>query len=61
VVIGSFSRIFSHSHDAHDYEKTTLKPTTIGDGARIASHAIVLAGQNVAPGQSVGTFPEDDG
>jgi acetyltransferase-like isoleucine patch superfamily enzyme len=60
AVIGSFSRIFSHSHDAHDYEKVTLKPTTIGDGARIASHAIVLAGRNVGAGQSVGTFPVDD-
>ncbi len=60
VVIGSFSRIFSHSHDAHDHEKVTLRPTTIGDGARIASHAIVLAGRNVAPGQAVGTFPLDE-
>ncbi len=60
VVIGSFSRIFSHSHDAHDHEKVTLRPTTIGAGARIASHAIVLAGRNVAAGQAVGTFPLDD-
>jgi acetyltransferase-like isoleucine patch superfamily enzyme len=60
AVIGSFSRVFSHSHDAHDYEKVTLRPTTIGAGARIASHAIVLAGQNVAPGEKVGTFPVDE-
>ncbi len=60
VVIGSFSRIFSHSHDMHDFEKVTLRPTIIGAGARIASHAIVLAGRNVAEGQSVGTFPEDE-
>jgi acetyltransferase-like isoleucine patch superfamily enzyme len=59
VVIGSFSRIFSHSHDARDYEKVTLRSTTIGDGAHIASHAIVLAGQNVKPGEEVGTFPSD--
>jgi acetyltransferase-like isoleucine patch superfamily enzyme len=60
AVIGSFSRIFSHSHDAHDYEKVTLRTTTIGAGARIASHAIVLAGRNVAPGEKVGTFPVDE-
>jgi acetyltransferase-like isoleucine patch superfamily enzyme len=60
VVIGSFSRIFSHSHDAHDFEKVKLIPTSIGEGARIASHAIVLAGHNVGAGQLVGTFPVDD-
>jgi len=60
VVIGSFSRIFSHSHDAHDFDRVTLKPTTIGDGALIATHAIVLAGRNVGAGQAVGTFPLDE-
>jgi len=34
-------------------------PTVIGPGARIGSHAIVLAGQNVAPGETVGSFPTD--
>ena len=57
AVIGSYSRIYSFSHDAADYEKIRLQPTVIGDGAHIASHAIVLAGQNVAPGESVGSFP----
>jgi acetyltransferase-like isoleucine patch superfamily enzyme len=60
AVIGSFVRILSQSHDAHDYEKVRLIPTTIGEGARIASHAIVLAGRNVAPGEKVGNFPMDD-
>jgi len=60
VVIGSFSRIFSHSHDTHDFDRVRMRPTTIGDGARIATHAIVLAGQNVPAGASVGTFPEED-
>ncbi|HUB50552.1 MAG TPA: acyltransferase [Terracidiphilus sp.] len=59
VVIGSFSRIFSHAHDMRDYDKVTMRPTTIGDGAKIATHAIVLAGQNVPAGASVGTFPEE--
>jgi acetyltransferase-like isoleucine patch superfamily enzyme len=60
VVIGSFSRIFSHSHDAHNFEKITFRPTTIGNDARIATHAIVLAGHDVAPGEAVGIFPLDD-
>lgn len=57
AVIGSFSRIFSHSHDPADFEKVTLMPTKIGARARIASHAIVLAGHDVAEGEAVGTFP----
>ncbi len=57
AVIGSFSRIFSTSHDPEDFEKITLVPTRIGPRARIASHAIVLAGHHVAEGEAVGTFP----
>ena len=57
AVIGSFSRIFSTSHDPEDFEKITLVPTKIGPRARIASHAIVLAGHHVAEGEAVGTFP----
>ncbi len=57
AVIGSFSRIFSHSHDPEDYEKVTLLPTVIGARARIASHTIVLAGHHVAEGEAVGVFP----
>ena len=59
AVIGSYARVFSFSHDASDYEMVQLRPTSIGAGARIASHAIVLGGQNVAPGESVGSFPGD--
>ena len=59
AVIGSFARIYSHSHDPQDFDKVTLVPTVIGANARIASHAIVLAGQAVAPGEAVGSFPAD--
>jgi acetyltransferase-like isoleucine patch superfamily enzyme len=59
AVIGSFARVFSHSHNAENYEKVTLTPTVIGAGARIASHAIVLAGHHVADGEAVGAFPAD--
>ncbi|HUV68662.1 MAG TPA: hypothetical protein VMW15_03305 [Terracidiphilus sp.] len=57
AVIGSFARIFSHSHAPDDFERITLLPTTIGAHARIASHTIVLAGHHVAEGEAVGTFP----
>ncbi len=58
AVIGSFVRIFSHSYDPANYDQATLAPTSIGARARIASHAIVLGGQNVADGQIVGSFPQ---
>jgi acetyltransferase-like isoleucine patch superfamily enzyme len=59
AVIGSFARIYSHTHAPENYDRVTLVPTVIGPGARIASHAIVLAGQTVAAGEAVGSFPAD--
>jgi acetyltransferase-like isoleucine patch superfamily enzyme len=59
AVIGSFARIYSHSHAAHDYGEVTLAPTIIGPAARIASHAIVLGGRRVGSGELVGSFPAD--
>jgi len=59
AVIGSFARIYSHSHAAHDYGEVTLQPTVIGPAARVASHAIVLAGQRIAAGELVGSFPAE--
>jgi len=59
AVIGSYARIYSITHSAANFETVTLTPTVIGDGARIASHAIVLGGQTVAPGEAVGSFPAD--
>lgn len=57
AVIGSFARIYSQSYASDDPEKVTLARTNIGDHARIASHAIVLAGHHVADGEAVGSFP----
>jgi acetyltransferase-like isoleucine patch superfamily enzyme len=59
AVIGSFARIYSHTHAADNYETVKLVPTEIGEGARIASHAIVLGGQKVGTGEAVGSFPAD--
>jgi acetyltransferase-like isoleucine patch superfamily enzyme len=59
AVIGSFARVYSHTHNPQNYDQVTLTPTVIGPGARIGSHAIVLAGQTVAPGEDVGNFPSD--
>lgn len=57
VVIGSFARIFSHGYASNDIDRVKLMPTTVGDGARIGSHTILLGGQNVGPGEVVGSYP----
>lgn len=57
AVIGSYARIYSQSYDSGNFESVHLKPTVIGERARIASHAIVLAGQDVREGEVVGAFP----
>ncbi|MGD0730773.1 MAG: acyltransferase [Terracidiphilus sp.] len=59
AVIGSFARVYSHTHNPDNFDEVTLVPTVIPPGARIGSHAIVLAGQTIAPGESVGAFPTD--
>ncbi|MDR3751710.1 MAG: acyltransferase [Terracidiphilus sp.] len=57
AVIGSFARVYSLTHAPDNFDEVTLVPTHIGDGARIGSHAIILAGQVIAPGDDVGRFP----
>lgn len=57
AVIGSFARIFSHSYSNDATGDVRLQPTTIGDGARIGSHEIIMGGTNVAPGEVVGHYP----
>ena len=59
AVIGSYARVYSHTHAQEDYDKVTLVPTEIGPGARIGSHTIVLAGTKVGAGEIVGSFPAD--
>ena len=57
AVIGSFARVYSHAHAEHNFAEVSLIPTVVGPAARIASHAIVLAGQSVGAGALVGSFP----
>jgi len=57
AVIGSFARIFSHGYSSNDIDQVKLMPSTIGDRARIGSHTILLGGQNVGPGEVVGSYP----
>jgi len=59
AIIGSFARVYSQTYAPGNYDQVTLVPTVIGPGARIGSHAIVLAGQHVAAGEAFGSFPSD--
>lgn len=60
AVIGSFARVYSHSHiDTGNFDEVTLEPTEIGAGARIASHAIVLGGSRIESQAVVGNFPTE--
>jgi acetyltransferase-like isoleucine patch superfamily enzyme len=59
AVIGSFARVFSHIHLPDDPDCVKLAPVEIGEGARIGSHEIVMAGSKIAPGAVVGRFPAD--
>jgi acetyltransferase-like isoleucine patch superfamily enzyme len=58
-VIGSYARVYSQVHN-RQMEDVRLQTTVIGERARIGSHEIVLAGQNVADGTMVGSFPAED-
>jgi len=60
AIIGSYARIYSQVHSQKQYDDVRLEATIIGERARIGSHAIVLAGQNVPDGGMVGTFPSED-
>ena len=59
AIIGSFARVYSHTHHYEQFDQVRLEPTVIGDRAHIASHTVVLAGQHVAAGQTLGHFPGD--
>ena len=57
AVIGSFARILSHSHSKEDFDRVTIQPTEIGDGARIGSLSIVKGGSKIGANEVVGEFP----
>lgn len=57
AVIGSYARIYSHTYAPDDYDKVDLKPTEIGAGARIGSHAIIHGGSRIGDREIVGEFP----
>ena len=57
AVIGSYARVFSHSHSPDNFDEVAILPTEIGEGARIGSHAIVQGGSKIGAHQVVGEFP----
>ena len=59
AVIGSFARVYSHVHN-QSMDEVRLEQTVIGENARIGSHEIVMGGQHIADGATVGSFPGED-
>jgi acetyltransferase-like isoleucine patch superfamily enzyme len=59
AIIGSFTRILSHSYAAQSDGPIRFTATRIGEGARIGSHEIILAGTQVPAGAMVGSFPAE--
>ena len=59
AVVGSFARVFSHSYSAQDGGPVRLTATSIGDGAHIGSHEIILAGTQVPATATIGSFPSE--
>ena len=58
AVMGSYARS-TRTSAPDNFDQVALVATEIGEGARIGSHSIVLAGQKVAPGEAVGSFSAD--
>ncbi len=54
VSISDYANIYTHDHHVLDIGHIAMKPTTIGDGARITYHATVLAGAHVGEDAIVG-------
>ena len=52
--VSDFVNVYSHGHHIHDARDVNTARTVIGDGVRIAYHATVLAGVNLAPDSMVG-------
>jgi len=54
AVVGTYARIYTHTHDESEYDKVIIAPTSIGARARIGAHTTVLAGTQMPEGSIVG-------
>jgi acetyltransferase-like isoleucine patch superfamily enzyme len=53
-VIGTYARIYTHTHEVNDYDQVIFAPTSIGARARIGAHTTVLAGTQMPEAAIVG-------
>ncbi len=54
AVVGTYARIYTHTHDRQQYDRVIFAPTTIGARARVGAHTVVLAGTELGEGEIVG-------
>lgn len=52
--VSDYTNVYSHSHHVSDGREVRTPPTVIGDRVRIAYHATILAGVNLAADSMVG-------
>lgn len=52
--LSDYVNIYSHDHSALDIRDVSIKPTVIGEGARLTYHSTVLAGRVLEPDSMVG-------
>ena len=52
--VSDFVNVYSHSHHISEGRDVRTPRTVVGDGVRIAYHATVLAGINLAPNSMIG-------
>lgn len=52
--VSDFANVYSHSHDISDAQRVRAPQTVVGDGVRIAYHATVLAGTELAADSMIG-------
>ena len=54
--ISDFAHVYTHSHDVHEQADISLRPTTIGPGARLTYHSTVLGGSSVGENAMLASF-----
>lgn len=52
--VSDYANVYSHTHDISEGRHISTPATVIGDGVRIAYHATILAGLDLAPGSMIG-------
>jgi acetyltransferase-like isoleucine patch superfamily enzyme len=56
VSLSDYVNVYSHAHDVMDINDVTIARTSIGDGARMTYHSVLLSGMTVGADAMVGSM-----